>query len=62
VTELIQHELTVENLSRELQKILPGQEERTRIKKEYQELFDLLSANQNASQKAAEIIINLKDK
>jgi lipid-A-disaccharide synthase len=62
VKELIQHELTKENLYTELKKILPGQEEHTRIKKEYQELFDLLSASQNASQKAAEIIINLKDK
>jgi lipid-A-disaccharide synthase len=62
VKELIQHELTVENLSRELTKILPEQEERERMKQEYQELFDLLSASQNASQKAAEIILHLKDK
>jgi lipid-A-disaccharide synthase len=62
VKELIQHELTKENLYTELKKILPGQEEHTRIKKEYQELFELLSATQNASQKAAEIILLLKDK
>lgn len=61
VKELIQHELTVKNLTRELTKILQ-QQERARIQQEYKELFTALSATQNASEKAAEIIINLKDK
>lgn len=62
VKELIQHELTVANLSKELHKIILEGVDRPRIKKEFEELRMALSATQNASLKAAEIIINLKDK
>lgn len=62
VKELIQHHLTVANLSNELKKILPESEERSRITKDYEELRAVLSTTQNASKRAAEILVNLKDK
>lgn len=61
VKELIQQELTVANLAEELQKILPEGKERSRIK-DYEQLLTVLSSTQNASKRAAEILVNLKDK
>lgn len=62
VKELIQQDLTVVNLSKELQHILPDGKERARIHQEYEELKAVLSSTQNASKRAAEILVNLKDK
>ena len=62
VKELIQQELTVANLAEELQKILPEGKERSRIHKDYEELRAVLSSTQNASKRAAEILVNLKNK
>lgn len=62
VKELIQQELTVTNLSKELQHILPEGKARARILKDYEELHAVLSTTQNASKRAAEILVNLKNK
>jgi lipid-A-disaccharide synthase len=57
VKELIQHNLTVENLKKELEKILFDEAVKSRIRKDYQELHDLLAAGGHASEKAAKIIV-----
>jgi lipid-A-disaccharide synthase len=57
VKELIQHNLTVENLKKELEKILFDEAVKSRIRKDYQELHDLLAAGGDASEKAAKIIV-----
>lgn len=56
VKELIQHELTVENLNRELKELLTNQERITTLKKDYADLKKLLSQGGNASAKAAHSI------
>ncbi len=56
VKELIQHQMTAENLQAELEKLLDDEATRARIKKDYAELWNLLSAGGNASEKAAAII------
>jgi lipid-A-disaccharide synthase len=56
VKELIQDELTVENLVTELKKLLFDPEKRNQLKKDYKDLKTLLSAGGNASANAAEII------
>jgi lipid-A-disaccharide synthase len=59
VKELIQHDLTEENLVRELKEILFNQENIDRIKKDYADLQQLLSEGGNASGRAAEIVVGL---
>ncbi|MFZ9660649.1 MAG: lipid-A-disaccharide synthase [Chitinophagaceae bacterium] len=56
VKELIQHELTVENLQSELDNILRNQIHHLQILKDYNDLKNLLSEGGNASEKAAMII------
>lgn len=57
VTELIQDQLTIENLSKELKDILYNQERIQQIKKDYIELKSLLQKESNASARAAQEII-----
>ena len=56
VKELIQDELTVENLVTELNKLLHDDNIREQLKKDYQHLKDLLSAGGHASANAAKSI------
>jgi lipid-A-disaccharide synthase len=58
VKELIQHDLTVENLKSELHKILYDNSKKDQINKDYSKLKKILSAGGNASANAAKIIIN----
>lgn len=58
VKELIQDEFTVDNLTKELKKLLTDNEKQQQIKKDYSELRDLLSAGGNASKNAAKIILD----
>jgi len=53
VKELIQDELTPENLEKELQSLLYDQQRREQLAKDYQELWDILSKGGHASSKAA---------
>jgi lipid-A-disaccharide synthase len=57
VKELIQHELTVENIRKELEIILNDKEKIGQIKKDYAELNQLLRQGGNASQRAAQEIV-----
>ena len=59
VTELIQHELTVENVVKELKLILTNEEKKNQIKHDYSQLKNLLQQGGNASAKAAKIITDL---
>jgi lipid-A-disaccharide synthase len=56
VKELIQHELTVENLVEELKLLLSDTPHLTQIKKDYKDLDSLLTSGGNASANAAKII------
>lgn len=58
VRELIQDELTVDNLKNELTELLTNQERLATLKRDYTELKDLLSQGGNASAKAARSIIS----
>jgi len=58
VKELIQNKLTVENLVTELSFILTNKEKIRAIKKDYQELRNLLEQGGNASEKAARLIVD----
>ncbi len=53
VTELIQHDLTTENLKRELGKLLNDEKAKQTLAAGYAALKDLLSRGGNASAKAA---------
>ena len=57
VTELIQDQLTVNNLVTELSSILTDEEKIRRMKKDYQDLKELLGKGGNASQRAAHEIV-----
>jgi lipid-A-disaccharide synthase len=59
VKELIQDELTKENLTRELNDILFDHQKIQRMKQDYQELKDLLTKGGNASETAAKEIVSL---
>lgn len=59
VKELIQDELTVENIARELQKVTSDEQGIKRMKLYYAELKNLLHQNENASSKAAKAIYGL---
>lgn len=58
VKELIQNELTSENLRDELQLLLTNETKQQQIKNDYEQLKDILSAGGNASANAAKEIIN----
>jgi lipid-A-disaccharide synthase len=58
IKELIQQNLTVENLVRELDLILTNEERAAAIKKDYQELKNLLQQDESASKKAAKLIVD----
>ncbi len=58
VKELIQNELTVENLKKELEDLLLNEERRSALQKDYSELKKLLDQGGHASAKAAMSIIN----
>jgi lipid-A-disaccharide synthase len=58
VKELIQNELTKENIVRELETILHNKERIAEIKADYQQLKQLLQKEGNASSKAADIIVD----
>jgi len=62
VKELIQNELTVENLRRELHELLTDKERIERVKKDYADLKTILSAEGNASARAAASIVNFLSK
>ena len=53
VTELIQHQLTVSNITAELQLLLTNEERKKRLGEDYTELKNKLAAGGNASAKAA---------
>lgn len=57
VAELIQHELTVENVVKELNSILHDPERRKQMNADYKELRRILSQNEDASKRAAEEIV-----
>ena len=59
VKELIQDELTPENLKRELKELLTNKEKQLQLKYDYTALRQLLSEGGNASANAAKIIWNL---
>lgn len=56
--ELIQNDLTVENLKKELSALLFDEPKKQQLKKNYDELKAVLSAGGNASAKAAKIIFS----
>lgn len=58
VKELIQADLTVENLAAELTLLLNDENRKSQLKKDYAELKDLLSAGGHASYNAAKSIYN----
>ncbi len=62
VKELIQHELTVENLRRELHELLTNKKRIADMKRDYAELKRLLSEGGNASKKAAKSIVDFLSK
>lgn len=56
VTELIQHNLTKQNLKEEIISLVPDSNKKNQLKKDYNDLRNLLSAGGNASKNAAKII------
>ncbi|RPD48924.1 lipid-A-disaccharide synthase [Paracnuella aquatica] len=56
VTELIQNELTPQNIVRELEAILPHQQRRQIMLEDYRQLKAMLQQHGNASEKAAAIV------
>jgi len=56
VKELIQDELTVANLTKELNELLNNTSRKEQLQKDYTDLKNLLSADGNASAKAAAVI------
>jgi lipid-A-disaccharide synthase len=59
VKELIQDELTTQNLIAEMNDLLNNEVRKTQLQNDYQQLWDTLSAGGNASEKAAEIICEM---
>ncbi len=59
VKELIQNELTVENLKHELSELINNKSKQKQLNKDYKDLKDVLSAGGNASSNAAKIIVDL---
>ncbi len=59
VDELIQHQLTPDNIEKSLKKILLDKNEISRMQEDYKNLHSLLCAGGDASKQAAEIIHNM---
>lgn len=59
VKELIQHELTTENLVRELTLLLTDERKKEKLQEDYTELKELLRAGGHASEQAAHKIVEL---
>lgn len=59
VTELIQHELTPENIARELKQLLFNEAHKQQLKADYDALWQLLAQTQNASANAARAVHQL---
>jgi lipid-A-disaccharide synthase len=62
VKELIQHELTAENLTTELRKLLQDDTHRAAVKRDLEELWTILSPGGAASEKTARIIVGMIQK
>jgi lipid-A-disaccharide synthase len=62
VKELIQNDLTVENLRNELNELLTNEKRIAELKKDYAELKRILSEGGNASAKAARSVVNFLSK
>jgi lipid-A-disaccharide synthase len=62
VKELIQDEMNVENIVKELKKLLSDEPTRNQLSTDYQALHALLSQGGNASEKAAGLIVNFVHK
>src|SRR6266487_689840 len=62
VKELIQHDLTAENLKHELHELLTNENRIAKMKKDYAELKRLLTEGGNASAKAAKSIVGFLSK
>lgn len=58
VKELIQHELTVDNLEKELQLLLDDEQRRESLRRDYDALKQVLSQGGNASANAARSMVN----
>jgi lipid-A-disaccharide synthase len=58
VHEFIQHEMTSENLAKELKELLSNEQRIAELRKDYADLKNLLSQEGNASAKAATSIIS----
>jgi lipid-A-disaccharide synthase len=58
IKELIQDDLTVVNVTRELENVLHNEQRIAQIKDDYMTLRNLLQEQGNASEKAATIIID----
>jgi lipid-A-disaccharide synthase len=58
VKELIQQELTAENLKKELSELLFNEERKKQLQKDYCDLKNLLSQDGHASAKAAKLIVD----
>ena len=56
VKELIQNELTTQNLIAELDLLLNNQEKKTQLQNDYTALKNILSVGGNASQNAAQTV------
>jgi lipid-A-disaccharide synthase len=59
VKELIQHDLTADNLARELKALLYDADRKSRMQSDYRELREILGKGGNASDKAAALIVEL---
>jgi len=59
VTELIQDQLTPDNLKKELESLLYDPKRRERLANDYKELWEILSKGGHASAKAATSIVNI---
>ncbi len=62
VRELVQHNLTTDNLVKELKKILPGSEARDTLMNRYRELKEILGPAGASSRVAAEMVRELREK
>ena len=58
VKELIQNDLTVENLKHELSELLFNEVKQQQLKKDYEDLKSILSGGGNASANAAKIVFD----
>lgn len=58
VKELIQHELTPENITKELEALLHNPQRKAELANDYKALKELLSEGGNASEKAATLIVD----